>query len=80
MGFADMVQTSLPFVLFDNNTYDKKGAEEVSIAISQSWLEKRQCTIHLTVFDGGKTLPPLMIFWGQGLRINAEKKRMETTR
>ena len=27
-GLADMVQTPLPFVLVDNKTYDKKGAEE----------------------------------------------------
>ena len=70
-----MDQTPLPFVLDDNKTYYKKGAEVVWIASGQSSLEKRQCTVQLIVFSDGKTLPPHIIFRGQGLRINeAEKK------
>ena len=55
-------QTPLLFVIDDNKTYDKKGAEGVWIASGQPGLEKRQCTIQLTVFADGKTLPPLE--WG----------------
>ena len=69
-----MDQTTLPFVLDDNKTYDKKGAAEVWIASGQSGLEKHQCTIQLTVFADEKTLPPLIIFRGHGLRINGTGK------
>ena len=59
----------------DNKTYDKTDAKEVWVSSRQSGLDKRQCTIQLTIFADGSTLPPLFIFRGQGLRINpAEKK------
>ena len=70
-----MDQTTLSFVLDDNKTYDKKGDKEVWIASDQSGLEKRQCTIQLTVFADDKTLPPVIIFPGQGLGINAAEKK-----
>ena len=73
-----MDQTPLPFVLDDNKTYDKVGAKEVWIASGQSGLEKRQCTVQLTVFADGGTLPPLNIFRGKGLRIQpGEKKQLD---
>ena len=41
-----------------------------------SGLEKRQCTVQLTVFaDGASRVRPLVIFRGKGLRIKAEEKR-----
>ena len=72
---ANMDQTPLPFVLDDNKTYDKVGAKEVWIASGQSGLEKRQCTVQLTVFADGSTLPPLIIFRGKGLRIQPDEKK-----
>ena len=39
-----------------------------------------KCTIQLTVFADGKTLPPLITFRGQGLRINAAEKKEWTRR
>ena len=39
-------------------------------------LDKRQCTIQLTVFaDGNIRLPPLIIFKDKGLRISADEKK-----
>ena len=57
-----MDRATLPIVLDDNKTYDKRGAEELWIASDQSGLEKPQCAIPLTVFADGKTLSPLIIF------------------
>ena len=68
-------QTPLTFVLDDNKTCDKKEAEEVWITRDQSGLEKHQCTIQLTMFADGKRLPPIIIFRGQVLRINAAEKK-----
>ena len=70
-----MDQTPLQFVLDDNKTCDKKESEEVWIASGQSGLEKRQCIIQLTMFADGKTPPPLIIFRGQGLQINAAEQK-----
>lgn len=64
----------LPFVFDDNKTYDKEGSEKVWMTSSQSSLEKGQSIIQLIVFAYGKTLSPIIIFRGQGLRINAAKK------
>ena len=75
---GNMDQTPLPFVMDDNRTYEKTGASEVWIASGQSGLEKRQCTVHLTIFADGSALPALLIFRGKGLRINpAEKKQWD---
>ena len=64
-----------PFVMEDNKTYNKTGAKEVWVSSGKSELNKRQCTVQFTIFADGSTLPPLIIFRGQGLRINpAEKK------
>ena len=52
-GIVIMDQTPFLFVLDNNKTYDKKGVEEMLNASDQSSLEKRQCTIQLTVFTEG---------------------------
>ena len=71
-----MDQTPLPFVLEDNKCYDTKAVDEVWCATGQSGLDKRQCTVQLTMFaDSGTRLPPLIVFKGKGLRISAEEKR-----
>ena len=71
---ANMDQTPLPFVLDDNKTYEKKGSKEVWLASGASGLEKRQCTVQMTVFADGSTLPPLIIFRGKGIRISADER------
>ena len=72
---ANMDQTPLPFVLDDGKTYDKTGVDEVWCASGASGLDKRQCTVQLTIFADGGTLMPLIIFGGQGMRINAAEKK-----
>ena len=58
---ANMDQIPLPFVLEDNKSYDTKGVDEVWCGTGQSGLDKRQCTVQLTVFAHGSTrLPPLI--------------------
>ena len=49
----------------ENVTYENIGTSEVSITRGQSGLEKRQCTVLLTIFADGITLPPLLTFMGK---------------
>ena len=70
---ANMDQTPLPFVLDDGKTYNTTGAKDVSCISGPSGLDKRQCTVQLTVFgDGIPRVRPLHIFRGKGLRIKDE--------
>ena len=55
--------------------YDKVGPKEVWIASGQSGLEKRQCTVQLTMFADGSTLRPFIIFRGKGLNIQPDEKK-----
>ena len=74
----NMDQMPLPFVMDDNRTHEKTGADEVWIASGQSDLEKFQCNIQLTIFANGSALPPLLIFHGKWLQTNpAEKKQWD---
>lgn len=67
---ANMDQTPLPFVLDDGKTYEGTGKKEVWTASAASGLDKRQCTVQLTVFaDGKPRVRPTIIFRGQGKRI-----------
>ena len=59
----------------DNTRYGKTGANKVWIANGQSYLENRRCTIKLTISTDGSTLPPLNIFCGKGLQIDAVQKK-----
>ena len=52
-GIVILNQTPFLFVLDNNETYDKKGVEEMLNASDQSSLEKRQRTIQLTAFTEG---------------------------
>ena len=67
---ANMDQTPLPFVLDDGKTYADKGSSEVWCVSGSSGLDKRQCSVQLTIFaDGVPRGRPLVIFCGKGLRI-----------
>ena len=71
-----MDQTPLPFVLDDDRTYDITGAEEVWCSSGASGLDKRQCTVQLTVFgDGVSRVRPTLIFRGEGKRITPDERR-----
>ena len=62
-----MDQTPLPFTFADGHTYADKGSKSVWVRGGQSGLEKRQCTVQLTIFaDGEPRIKPFLIFKGQG--------------
>ena len=70
-----MGQTPLPFVLDDGRSYDATGAKEVWCASASSGLDKRQCTVQLTIFANGvPRVRPTIIFRGKGKRISANEK------
>ena len=72
---ANMDQTPLPFTLDDGKTYADKGSSEVWCASGSSGLDKRQCTVQLTIFaDGAPRVRPLVIFRGKGLRISNKEQ------
>ena len=50
---ANMDQTPLPFVMDDGKTYNQTGSKEIWCASGSSGLEKRQCTVQLTIFADG---------------------------
>ena len=50
---ANMDQTALPFVMYDGKTYNQTGSKEIWGASGSSGLEKRQCTLKLTIFADG---------------------------
>ena len=61
---ANMDQTGSSFIIDDGKTYDSKGSKDVWCKSGQSGLDKRQCTVQLTVFVDGVPPPrikPLLI-------------------
>ena len=72
---ANMDQTPLPFTFNKGKGYDNTGTSIVWHCGAASGLEKRQCTVQLTVFADGGCLKPLLIFRGKGLRITAKEKK-----
>ena len=72
---ANMDQTPLPFCFTDGTTYDQTGAQTVWVRGGASGLDKRQCTVQLTIFaDGRARVKPLIIFRGKGKRITFLEK------
>ena len=73
---ANMDQTPLPFVLDDGKTYDAKGSTEIWFTSGKSGVDKRQCTVQLTIFgDGIPRVRPTVIFRGKGKRIKPDEKK-----
>ena len=81
---ANVDQTPLPFSFTDGPTYDDVGVKSVWVRAASSGLDKRQCTVQLTLFadgvsrvkpitilfaDGVSRVKPLVIFKGKGKRI-----------
>ena len=59
-----------------SKTYNQTGSKEIWWASGSSGLEKRQCTVQLTIFaDVVSRVRPLVIFRDKSLRIKAEEKR-----
>ena len=77
---ANMDQTPMPFSCGNGKTYDKKGKKTIWVKGVRSGLEKRQCTVQLTVFaDGKPRVKPMIIFKGTGKCIKkAERDAWDT--
>ena len=74
---ANMDQTPLPFTFTDGGTYADKGEKSVWVRGGASGMDKRQCTVQLTIFASAKREPrvkPLLIFRGKGVRIPLREK------
>ena len=72
---ANVDQTPLPFTFNCGQGYNKTGEKTVWHRGAASGLDKRQCTVQLTIFaDGEARVPPLLIFRGKGLRISQVEK------
>ena len=70
-----MDQTPLPFCFTNGTTYDQTRAHTVWVCGAASGLDKRQCTVQLTIFAGGVArVKPLIIFHGKGARITFLEK------
>ena len=70
-----MDQTLLPFCFTDGSTYADTGNRTIWVRGGQSGLDKRQCTVQLTLFaDGEPRVKPLLIFRGKGKRITFNEK------
>lgn len=64
---ANMDQTPLPFTFCGGETYADTGDRSVWVRGGASGLDKRQCTVQLTIFaDGVARVKPLLIFRGKG--------------
>ena len=67
---ANMDQTPLSFSFCDGDTYADKGESSVWVRGGGSGLDKRQCTVQLTLFANGENyVKPMIIFRGTGKRI-----------
>ena len=67
---ANVDQTPLPFTFTDGSTYSNKGDKTIWIRGGASGLDKRQCTVQITLFaDGEPRIKPLIIFRGKGIII-----------
>ena len=74
---GNMDQTPLPFDLNSGKTYADKGSKTVWCrSAGGSGLDKRQATVHLTIFgDGMPRTKPLVIFRGTGQRMTQAEKQ-----
>ena len=62
-----MDQTPLPFAFSEGNTYADRGEQTLWVRGAASGLDKRRCTVQLTIFaDGIPRVKPLLIFRGKG--------------
>ena len=72
---ANVDQTPLPFSFTDGPTYETTKSSTVWVRGGQSGLDKRQCTVQLTIFaDGQPRVKPLLIFRGKGKRISLREQ------
>ena len=72
---ANVDQTPLPFAFTNGPTYDTTNSSTIWVCGASSGLDKRQCTVQLTIFaDGKPRVKPLLIFRGTGKRISLRER------
>jgi len=81
-SICNMDETPLPFEFLDGQTYADKGSKSVQVKASNSGWNKRQATIILAAFGGGKSrVRPTIIFRGkekyEGSREQFYRKKRE---
>ena len=76
---ANMDQTGSSFIIDDGKTYETTNSKDVWCKSGQSGLDKRQCTVQVSVFaDVIPRIRPLLIFCGQELHTkNSEKEQWD---
>ena len=75
---ANMDQTPMAFVCGGGKTYNKSGKKSIWMRGSKSGLEKRLCSVQLTVFADGKArVKPMIIFKGAGKCMKNRLKQEE---
>ena len=76
---ANMDQTPLLFVLDDGKTYADKGSSEIWCVSGSSGLDKRQCSVQLTIFaDGVPRVRSLLYFVEKAWKLLAKSKKLWT--
>jgi len=74
-NLANVDQTPLPFTFTIGPTYEEKGAKTVRVQGETSGLNKRQCTVQLTLFANAvPRVKPFVIFKGTGKRISLREQ------
>lgn len=72
---SNLDQTPLQFEFLDGKTYDHKGAKTVHVRSKESGLEKRQCTVQLTISAHDSfRIKPLIISPGVETKIMKSNK------
>ena len=72
---ANVDQTPLAFSFCQGPTYETTNSSTVWVRGAKSGLDKRQCTIQLTIFaDGLPRVKPYIIFRGKGKRISFKEQ------
>ena len=70
-----MDETLLPCVMEDVKAYADKGSSELWCATHGLGLDKKQCSVQLTIFvDGKLRVKSFVIFWNRGWRIKSEEQ------
>ncbi|RPA99257.1 hypothetical protein L873DRAFT_1684408, partial [Choiromyces venosus 120613-1] len=73
---VNMEQTPLPVEYLDGQTYNNIDQQTIWVHSSQSWWDKWQSTVQLTVFgDGIPHVKPLVFFQGQGIGGGVVKEK-----
>ena len=73
---ANVAQTPLPYTFNGGQGCDQTEAQTVSNDSTASGLEKRQCTVQLTLFaDGEPRVKPLLIFHGEGSGLSQDERQ-----